>query len=316
MRRSILILIVGGLVAGCGSDGPTAVAPDPGHPPDYVRQWGSRGSGPGQFYQPSEMAMDDTGRLYVIDHQNKRVQVFSGNGVYLTEFANDPPRKVYFSNLLNALAIHGTTLYVSDIDAAFYRTVRFRTDGTYLGTWDYFALHGGLAAAPDGTVFLSGYKVISRQQGALEGPYLWHLDPEGNEISRWPLGFTSITMDGDGHLYGIATKMIDNLPYSSVRRIDDQGNVLATWGDPTRSSLFDDVAVDSRGNVYVANRPTSSIQKWAPNGDFLVSWTDAGPDSPLLSWPGGLLIDPRDDVFVTDFGLDRVIQYARPRAGG
>lgn len=313
MRRAILVLILGGLVGGCGDDRPGVVAVDPSLPPEYSLQWGSRGSAPGQFFQPSEMAMDDTGLLYVIDHQNMRVQVFTGDGTYVREIANDPPRTVYFSNLLNALAIHGSTLYVSDIAPAFYRTLVFSTDGTFLDSWDYFAIHGGLAAAPDGSIFISGYKVISRQSGTIEGPYLWKLDAEGNELTHWPLGLSTITVDPEGHLYGVANKTIDSFPYSSVHEIDAEGNVMMRWGDPSVSSIYDDLAVDSKGNVYVATRPTASIQKWAPNGEFLVSWSDTGPDAPALAWPGGLLLDPRDDLYVTDFGLDRVIKYRQPR---
>ena len=52
----------------------------------YVLQWGSRGTGPGEFGLPHNLAVDATGRVYVTDRDNQRVQVFSADGAFLTEW--------------------------------------------------------------------------------------------------------------------------------------------------------------------------------------------------------------------------------------
>jgi peptidylamidoglycolate lyase len=49
-------------------------------------QWGTRGTGPGQFNIPHALAVDAQGRVYVADRVNDRVQVFDGKGGYLTEW--------------------------------------------------------------------------------------------------------------------------------------------------------------------------------------------------------------------------------------
>lgn len=49
-------------------------------------QWGTRGTGPGQFNIPHALAVDGAGRVYVADRVNDRVQVFDGAGRYLTEW--------------------------------------------------------------------------------------------------------------------------------------------------------------------------------------------------------------------------------------
>ena len=43
---------------------------------NYITQWGSEGSGPGQFYYPAGVAVDATGHIYVADTDNDRIQVF------------------------------------------------------------------------------------------------------------------------------------------------------------------------------------------------------------------------------------------------
>ena len=51
-----------------------------------VRQWGSKGAGPGQFDQPHGIAVDNQGIVYVADRNNARLQRFDLNGKYLGEW--------------------------------------------------------------------------------------------------------------------------------------------------------------------------------------------------------------------------------------
>jgi DNA-binding beta-propeller fold protein YncE len=53
---------------------------------ERVRQWGSAGTGSGQFNQPHGIAIDDQGVIYVADRNNARLQRFDLNGKYLGEW--------------------------------------------------------------------------------------------------------------------------------------------------------------------------------------------------------------------------------------
>jgi DNA-binding beta-propeller fold protein YncE len=48
-----------------------------------IREWGSAGTGPGQFHQPHGIAIDENGVIYVADRQNGRLQRFDLNGKFL-----------------------------------------------------------------------------------------------------------------------------------------------------------------------------------------------------------------------------------------
>jgi sugar lactone lactonase YvrE len=63
-----------------------------------VRTWGSPGSGPGQFNSPRGIALDPSGRVYVVDSGNHRVQVFNLDGGYLTSFGSQGSGPGQFSN--------------------------------------------------------------------------------------------------------------------------------------------------------------------------------------------------------------------------
>jgi sugar lactone lactonase YvrE len=52
-----------------------------------VRQFGKRGSGPGEFNQPHALALDAQGRLFVGDRANNRVQILDQSGKFIAEWA-------------------------------------------------------------------------------------------------------------------------------------------------------------------------------------------------------------------------------------
>ncbi|HUT11529.1 MAG TPA: peptidyl-alpha-hydroxyglycine alpha-amidating lyase family protein [Thermoguttaceae bacterium] len=54
----------------------------------FVKAWGRRGTGPGEFNLPHGIVVDSKGRLYVADRSNVRVQVFDQDGTFLAEWRN------------------------------------------------------------------------------------------------------------------------------------------------------------------------------------------------------------------------------------
>ncbi len=75
----------------------------------FLRTWGTKGKGPGQFDLPHGIALDTAGRLFVVDRQNGRVQVFDSNGTYLQW--KSPP----FANPQDIAIGTDGTVFVSDI---------------------------------------------------------------------------------------------------------------------------------------------------------------------------------------------------------
>jgi hypothetical protein len=50
---------------------------------NWVKSWGTRGTGPGQFNTPHNIGIDRNGNVYVADRGNARIQVFDTNGKFL-----------------------------------------------------------------------------------------------------------------------------------------------------------------------------------------------------------------------------------------
>jgi DNA-binding beta-propeller fold protein YncE len=52
----------------------------------YIKEWGKKGKGPGEFDVPHSLAMDSAGRLFVADRSNNRIQAFDQDGKFLLEW--------------------------------------------------------------------------------------------------------------------------------------------------------------------------------------------------------------------------------------
>ena len=81
----------------------------------YISSFGSPGSGPGQFRVPHSLRISNDGRVYVCDRENDRVQVFTADGEYITEWTDfrgpagiqiDSNQNVYVTDHIPRLSIY------------------------------------------------------------------------------------------------------------------------------------------------------------------------------------------------------------------
>ena len=76
----------------------------------FLKAWGKTGSGPGEFNVPHALALDSSGRLFVADRMNNRIQIFDQEGTFLeswTQFGR--PSGLYIAG--------DDTIYVSDSES-------------------------------------------------------------------------------------------------------------------------------------------------------------------------------------------------------
>jgi DNA-binding beta-propeller fold protein YncE len=166
------------IISACGSDntnpspaGPGAGAGLPpgagaGSPPV---QWGSQGSGNGQFNNPGGAAVDSAGNIYVADTGNSRIQKFDSNGNYLTKWGgtfSPPPPSVPGGTSQPYVPVNGQFLGPSGVavdsagnvyvaDTGNNRIQEFDSNGNYLAQWGGFNQPGGVAVDSAGNVYVA-----------------------------------------------------------------------------------------------------------------------------------------------------------------
>ncbi|MFY9558420.1 MAG: 6-bladed beta-propeller [Blastocatellia bacterium] len=75
----------------------------------FIKTWGKKGAGPGEFDTPHSLAMDSRGRLFVADRNNNRIQIFDQDGKLLDEWKQ-------FSRL-SGIYIRNDILYAADSES-------------------------------------------------------------------------------------------------------------------------------------------------------------------------------------------------------
>jgi DNA-binding beta-propeller fold protein YncE len=56
------------------------------HDGKYLGAWGKKGTGEGEFNLPHAVVVDRRGRVYVADRENARIQVFTPEGKFITQW--------------------------------------------------------------------------------------------------------------------------------------------------------------------------------------------------------------------------------------
>ncbi|MBI4519693.1 MAG: hypothetical protein HY701_02555 [Gemmatimonadetes bacterium] len=124
---------------------------------EFVTQFGSVGMGPGQFDLVHGAAVDGSGRIYVSDRMNHRIQVFSENGEYIEEWPNiyDP---------VGIFIDENEMLWV--LDATLNRMLKYSREGELL---DYWGAYGEVSS-------------LGRRgwPGGMSLPHQMDIDEEGN----------------------------------------------------------------------------------------------------------------------------------------
>jgi len=129
---------------------------------EFISQFGSVGSGPGQFDLIHGVAVDRDRRIYVVDRNNSRIQVFTEAGEYIEEWPDIfYPSGIYIDENDGVWVISG----------ALNRILKYDTNGVLQY---YFGAYGG--ASPAGAQGLPG----SAWPGALARPHQMTVDQQGN----------------------------------------------------------------------------------------------------------------------------------------
>ncbi len=266
-------------------------------------QWGSQGTGNGQFDYPSDVAINGTtGNVYVIEWRNNRTQVFSASGNYLAQWGSSGSSNGQFK-WPAGIAINNTG-YVYIADAGNNRIQIFDTNGNYINQWS-----GGLFS-PRALAINSSNFIYVADYG---NNRIMVFDPSGVYITQWsasyPLG---VAVNASGFVYVTESN-------NYLTKIFTPGGVnIGQWGSfGTGNGQFKfptKIAIDNSSNVFVIDEDNGRIEVFDPSGIYLRKWGTYGTGVGQLSSPKGIAVNSSSYVYVAEYSSYRVQVFSSASA--
>lgn len=290
-----------------------------------ITRFGSPGAANGQFNGPNDVAIDASGNIYVTDYNNYRVQKFDSNGNYLSQFGSQGTGNGQFS-YPSGIAIDGTgNIYVADFDyGTVSRIEKFDSNGNYLSQFGAWGTGNGQLEQPlgialdsSGNIYVADAINNRIQKFDSNGVFIANFGIAGGGNGQF-IDPRDITLDSAGNMY-----VYDTLNYR-VQKLDPSGNYLGQFGssgtgdgqfgNPGGTSAGDTggIALDMAGNIYIADRANSRIEKFDSSFAFVSKVTVAyGLANPMqLCAPYGITRDTVGNVYVLDAARSNVKVYS------
>ena len=249
----------------------------------YSVQWGSEGSGDGQFNNPYGIAIDANDNVYVADYNNHRIQKFDSSGNFISKWGSEGSGDGQFFIPSSVATDLSGNVYVAEWGNN--RIQKFDSSGNFISKWGSIGSGDGQFNTPTGmvtdlsdNVYVADYNNHRIQK----------FDSSGNFIAKW-----GSQGSGDGQLnypYGIAIDSSNSVYVTEagnhrIQKFDSSGNFIAKWGSQgSGDGQFNEppsVATDSSENVYVADNNNHRIQKFTPtDGSGTFSYSDNASEVP------------------------------------
>jgi tripartite motif-containing protein 71 len=290
-------------------------------------EWGTKGSGPGQFRYPRGVAANE-GEVLVADDDNHRIEKFDPSGAYQGEAGSQGTGAGQFSFPYGiALDAAGNSYVADDLG---HRVVKLTPSLGFAGAWGGYGTKPGqlafpraIASDPAGDTyvantandrvevynpegrFLRTIGISARGPNALTAPRGLAIDPAGRLLVSDTVGSRLETYASGSDAY--------------------EGQWIAAGGHDASFAKPSGIAIDPRGSVYVADEGNERIVHLWGDGTYL---SEIGGPNDLggaqLNSADAIAVAPQSGrTYVADAGHNRVLVYgpegsliARWGAGG
>ena len=229
---------------------------------------------PGSFYEPWGVAVGPDGNVFVTDTWNHRVQKFTAEGEFITQWG-------YFGQGETGTAFWGPRDIVVDekgrvfiSDTGNKRVVSFDSDGEFLTAFGTAGLLEGQFDEPVGLAVDSDGRI-------------YVADTWNKRIQVFAPGVTGVdyTPMLEWEIVGWYGQSLDNKP---------------------------SITINDQDQVFVSDPESYRILEFNTQGEFIRYWGDYGSDLAGFNLPTGMSSGPDGSLWVADAGNHRIVEFILP----
>ena len=257
--------------------------------PDNMYYMCEECTGGGEFKRVDGIAVDSSGNVYAVDKYNHRIQKFDTNGNFLFNWGSYGAGNGQFSYPTDVAVDSNGFVYVTDTNNN--RIQKFYSTGQFCNIIDV----NGTLDSPDGIAVDSNGNIYTTINGHYQSCVL-KIDASGAVDSTWSVCFVL-----HGSTNGLAVDSSDNVYIAGsyrnhlIKIYNSDGTFITSFGAAGNPSAITGgyhdgklnaphgVAVDSSGNVYVADTHNNRIQKFRPVSANQPPVANAGDNLAILS---------------------------------
>lgn len=267
----------------------------------YVSEFGSTGTGNGQFGLVEQVVVGPDNKIYVADRGNSRIQIFDRNGVYLDQFGSAGTGNGQFSSTIGIAFANDGKIIASDLfnnRIQFFDPVthaylgQFGTAGTGPGQFDAPA---HLATDSDGNIYVADNSNDRINIYDSNGVFIRDFAPV-----YYPLGLAI----SDDKIYVPSEE--DDLIYVYDRSYNFLGFLATPGSDPGEVIQPTGLTVDKQGNLYVADGGNQRIQIFNKDGTSIVSYYSVDSALGYLDLARSVAVADDGRIYVTDLYIHNV----------
>jgi len=283
--------------------------------PISVLQFGTAGTGNGQFATPAPMGVDvdSSGNIYVADAGNDRIQKFDSTGAYVTQFGTQGTGNGQFNAPFDIAVNIFDQLFVADTDNS--RIQKFDSSGNYISQFGTVGSADGEFDTPFSVLLssLNAYVSDSNNQriqiiDTSNGSFVSKFGTVGVGNGQFGTPVNGSVEDSLGNIY------VTDTGGKRIQKFTSGGVYISEFGTAgTGNGQFDqpyDVAIDSSGNIYVADAGNDRIQKFNSSGVYVSQFGSSGSSVGQLNFPTRITIDSSDNIFVADTSNNRIQKFS------
>jgi streptogramin lyase len=262
-------------------------------------QWGSEGTGNGQFIRPHDVVFDSSGVVYVLDRSRADVQKFTPGGQFISKFGSAGSDPGEFLEPYSMLIDSADNLYI--VDKENDRIQKLTTNGIPL------SVVGGFSSPEDMDIDQNGNFYVT--------------DTGADRIVKLDQNFSFIfefgtSGDGPGqfdHPHAIGVDSVGNLYVNDafsprIQKFTNDGFFIKQWGslgtgDGQFTLPLEHLEVDSTDKVFMIDSESNPrVQLFDTEGNFITKFGEPGSGAGELDIPEHLSVDTQGNVYVVDRG--------------